>query len=138
MNNNEWLEIHNIKEFTDFIRNIVYVSFLDSTEDEETYEIDISKSFETLTKAEKEEMEEVLNTKECSNIILENSRRLKNKKTKKIKYLINDQLLHKIIESINQRMVSNIIAKLVKKGVLESAFDEEKNDFVFWNKEKDK
>ena len=32
-------------------------------------------------------------------------------------------------------MVSNMISNLVKKGLLESAFDEEKNDFVFWKKD---
>jgi hypothetical protein len=31
-------------------------------------------------------------------------------------------------------MISNIIQGLVKKGVLHTAFDNEKNDFIFWVK----
>ena len=44
-------------------------------------------------------------------------------------------MLYKMIEHVNQRMVSNIIAKLVNGGLLESAFDDEKNEFIFWKKE---
>jgi len=32
-------------------------------------------------------------------------------------------------------MVSNIINSLVKKGLIETAFDSEKNDFIFWVKD---
>ena len=31
-------------------------------------------------------------------------------------------------------MVSNIVHGLVKRGVLHTAFDDEKNDFIFWVK----
>jgi hypothetical protein len=34
-------------------------------------------------------------------------------------------------------MVSNILAKLVGDGLLDSAFDSERNDFIFWIKEDD-
>lgn len=32
-------------------------------------------------------------------------------------------------------MVSNILNTLVNKGVLDSGYDSEKNDFIFWVKE---
>ena len=32
-------------------------------------------------------------------------------------------------------MVSNILNQLVNKGILESAYDEKSNDFIFWLKE---
>jgi hypothetical protein len=32
-------------------------------------------------------------------------------------------------------MISNILSKLVSEGLLDSAFDTEKNDFIFWVKE---
>jgi hypothetical protein len=32
-------------------------------------------------------------------------------------------------------MVSNILNTLVNKGVLDSAFDTDQNDFIFWVKE---
>jgi hypothetical protein len=34
-------------------------------------------------------------------------------------------------------MISNILNNLVNKGVLESAYDADLNDFVFWIKEED-
>jgi hypothetical protein len=34
-------------------------------------------------------------------------------------------------------MVSNILAKLVNDGLIDSAFDSEKNDFIFWVVDKD-
>jgi hypothetical protein len=37
-----------------------------------------------------------------------------------------------MLESFNDRMVSNILNKLVNDGYLESAFDEKSNDFIFW------
>lgn len=134
-NNGDWLEISDIDKFTDYIRNIVYINFKDEDIDEENYIVDINDSFESLTKEEIEELESVLDKKECINIIKETSRKMRHKKTKKIKYLMDDKILYDIIENINQRMVSNIISNLVKKGLLESAFDEEKNDFVFWKKD---
>jgi hypothetical protein len=37
-----------------------------------------------------------------------------------------------IIHKLNDRMVSNIINILTQKGLIETAFDNEANDFVFW------
>ena len=39
-----------------------------------------------------------------------------------------------IVHKLNDRMVSNIISGLVQKGLVETAFDNEVNDFVFWVK----
>jgi hypothetical protein len=39
------------------------------------------------------------------------------------------------IESLNSRLVSNMLHKLSMEGFLESAFDSNLNDFVFWVKE---
>ena len=33
---------------------------------------------------------------------------------------------------MNHRMISNMLQGLVSKGVLESGFDSESNDFIFW------
>lgn len=136
INDNDWLEISDIDKFTDYIRNVVYINFKDDSINDDDYEIDINKCFEKLSKEEKQELESILDKKECINIIRESSRKVRHKKTRQIKYLMNDKILFTIIENINQRMVSNLISSLVKKGLLESAFDEEKNDFVFWTKEK--
>lgn len=133
-NNGDWLEISDIDKFTDYIRSIVYINFKDEDINEEE-DINISGSLEDLTPEEAQEIETILNKKECMNIIKEISKKVRGKKSKKIKYLMDNKVLYDIIENVNQRMVSNIIANLVKKGLLESAFDEDKNDFIFWKKE---
>ncbi|NBT08684.1 MAG: hypothetical protein EBS98_07780, partial [Chitinophagia bacterium] len=45
-----------------------------------------------------------------------------------------------ILEELNSRLVSNILNSLVNKGLIESAYDSDTNDFVFWvkNDSKDK
>jgi Fic family protein len=139
-NNGDWLEIADLNIFTDYVRNIVYSSFIDAEdieekEDDTNNQIDLMNILTSLTQQEKEELDSVLDKNECLNIVKETSRKIRHKKSKKIKYLVNDNILYSIIQSINQRMVSNIISNLVKKGFLESAFDEEKNDFIFWKKE---
>jgi predicted AAA+ superfamily ATPase len=135
-NNGDWLEISDLNIFTDYVRNVVYANFIDTEAEQDDYnEIDLIKTLTDLSPEEKEELENVLNQQECLNIVKATSKKIRHKKTKQIKYLVNDQILYDIVQNINQRMVSNIISNLVKKGFLESAFDEEKNDFIFWKKE---
>lgn len=129
----EWLEISNLEKFTNYIRTMIFVSFANDDPEQ-----DIMKCFEELTEQEKEELNNVLEIKECITIVEGIARRVRSKKTKEIKYLINGVMLNHIIDDVNQRMVSNIIKTLVSKGVLESAFDEEKNDFIFWTKDQGK
>lgn len=136
-NYEDWLEISDIEKFTEYVRNVVYINFKSEhiEEDEDSYEIDFNDAIQPLTDEENLELDSILTQKECINIIKETSKKIRHKKTKEIKYLINDNILYKIVQNINQRMVSNLISNLVKKGLLESAFDEEKNDFVFWKKD---
>lgn len=129
----EWLEISNVKKFTNYIRTMVFVNFVEDNPEE-----DINKCFEKLTDKEKKELDDVLKITECLLIVKDKAKRLRNKKTKEVKYLINNTMFSQIIEEINQRLVSNIIHTLVSKGLLETAFDSEKNDFVFWPKEQEK
>jgi hypothetical protein len=136
-NYEDWLEISDIEKFTEYVRNVVYINFRSENieEEEEEYDIDFNEAIQPLSDEENLELNSILTQKECINIIKETSKKIRHKKTKEIKYLINNKILYKIIQNINQRMVSNMISNLVKKGLLESAFDEEKNDFVFWKKD---
>ena len=114
----------------------IYINFRsENIENEEEYEIDFNETTQPLSDEENIELNSILTQIECINIVKETSKKIRHKKTKKIKYLINDKILYTIIQNINRRMVSNMISNLVKKGLLESAFDEEKNDFVFWKKD---
>jgi hypothetical protein len=40
-----------------------------------------------------------------------------------------------MIESFNSRMISNMLNHLVNRGLLETAYDADSNDFVFWIKD---
>jgi hypothetical protein len=128
-----WLEISNMEKFTEYLRNIVYINFKDDNQDDsKNYQIDLGEDLPEITEEEETELSEILTQKECIVIVKETSKKIIHKKTKNIKYLINDSILSKLIEDFNQRMISNIIAKLVKRGILESAYDDKKNDFIFW------
>lgn len=132
-NNKTWLEIYNVNQFSDYLRKVVYLNFIDSAEENDT---DISKCFNKLSSKEKKELNNCLSIKESEIIVKENSRRMRHKKTKEKVYLMNSVVLNKLLEKLNQRLVSNIISSLVSKGMLESAYDEEQNDFVFWISDK--
>jgi hypothetical protein len=41
----------------------------------------------------------------------------------------------KIISAIGDRMTSNILNSLVNRGLVETAYDENADDFIFWVKE---
>ena len=43
-----------------------------------------------------------------------------------------------MVRDINGRMISNTMRSLVEKDLIEVAFDNDKNDFVFWLKKKGK
>lgn len=136
----EWLEIADIDAFSDYIRNIVYINFKDEDfSDEEIPEaewsIDLNAELNNITETDQEEMDSILDKDETLVIIKSDCKKIRHKRTKEVKYVMNDNMLYKMIEHVNQRMVSNIIAKLVNGGLLETAFDDEKNEFIFWKKE---
>lgn len=81
------------------------------------------------------EMEEVLSQQE-SIIIIKNLATKQKHQTKNIyRYIINEKIFSQIIEALNTRMVSNILSSLTNKGLIESAYDEKLDDFVFWVKD---
>ena len=63
----------------------------------------------------------------------------RHKTTKEVRYLISDSLFYDILQQLNDRLVSNTMASLVQKGLVESAYDSDIDDFVFWvNKNNEK
>jgi ABC-type xylose transport system substrate-binding protein len=91
---------------------------------------------EDLVEEERVEIEKILNQEETMCIFKEfsKSKKLKNNN---IEYRISEKNYFLFIEALNSRMVSNILNSMVNQGVIESAFDSESNDFVFWIKEND-
>jgi hypothetical protein len=132
MKNNEWFFIDDFDSFVNSARSLVF-KFFGENEDLASDDFDISMA--ALSKTDMKELDETLTFEESAAIIKNKVKSQINRKTKKIRYCINDNLLMQIIEDLNSRLVSNILNNLVNKGVLESAYDSEQNDFVFWIKE---
>jgi len=130
MSEPEWFIVPNLSDFTNKTRAIVYNNF-------GTWQkkIDTDIIIEEITENEKEEFNKILSHQESLVIIKENIKKEKNKKTKKYRYLLNDIIFAEIVHQLNERMTSNIVNRLVQKGLIETAFDDESNDFVFWVKE---
>lgn len=122
----EWYSIGDLQEFTNKVRIIVFNNFgkWKNVDDDDTVisSMDISES-------DRLEMDTILSQDESLLIIKEHLKKKKNK------YILNDAIFSEIILSLNDRMVSNIMTGLVSKGLVESAFDTDQNDFVFWVKE---
>lgn len=125
-----WFIINDLDEFTDKARAIVYNNF--GAWDNKT---DLDVLIDNVKSENQEEFNKVLSHQESLVIIKENVKKEKNKKTKKIRYILSEKIFTDIIYMLNDRMVSNIVSGLVQKGLIETAFDDESNDFVFWVKD---
>jgi hypothetical protein len=132
----KWYIIHDIDAFTNHVRVLVYNAFGSGlSEDKGDPEID---DLISVKPEDKDELDKILSFEESLNIATQIVKKQKNKKTNNIRYVVNDSIFLQVIESLNDRMVSNILNNLVNKGVLETGFDNETNDFLFWIKENDK
>jgi hypothetical protein len=132
MKDEKWFSVNNFEEFVDHSRSLVFKFFGQTNE---MAGDSLADTLSSLTKTEIEEMDATLTHEEASIIIKNHARKQINKKNKKIRYCLNDKILAEIIEDLNGRMVSNILNALVNKGILESAYDSEQNDFIFWVKD---
>lgn len=126
-NENEWFVVKDVDSFINSARTLIYNNFGDWNKDEDT----IVESM--LTKPEDEnEFNSLLTYDESSTIVRGLLKKQKNKNTGDIRYLVSDSLFYEILQQLNDRMVSNTIGSLVSKGLVESAYDDELDDFVFW------
>ena len=130
-----YLRISNIDKLINFSRRLIYHNFGDTTKDMDDNEF--IEAVKKLPKEELEEMEQLLPFQECKTIAGAYLKKKRHKKTKQIMYFLKESDYNIILLEYNQRMVSNIVGSLVSKGHLDMAFDDEKNDFVFWVKNKD-
>lgn len=133
MSNTEWFIIPNLEEFTDKVRSIVYNNF-GAWDNVNTTNLIINN----VKDSEKGDLDKLLSYQESLVIIKENIKTQRNKITKDKRYVLNDEIFADIVHKLNERMVSNIISSLVQKGLVETAFDEKANDFVFWVKNDEK
>ncbi len=133
--NDGWMEILNLHKLADFSRKVVYHNFDESNKEYSDQEFLSIVTEMELTPEDYEELEKLLPLKETK-IILK-SLSVTKKKQKRITYIIKDSNYDEFLVQLGQRMISNIVLGLVKKGLVDSAFDDEKNDFVFWVKRPD-
>lgn len=130
-----WYVVSNLDDFVTTARKLVFNAFGKAQEDVDNPSAD---DLILISPQDQKEFDTVL-TQEESLVIAKNLlRKQVNKKTKEERYVITDELMTEIIESLNDRMVSNILNSLVNRGVLESAYDTESNDFIFWVREDEK
>jgi hypothetical protein len=127
-----WYIVPDLDNFTDKARAIVYNNF-GVWNNPDNLDILIDDVVEN----EQEEFDKVLSHQESLVIVKELVKKQKNRKTKEIRYTINDNIFADIVHRLNDRMVSNIINSLVQKGLVETAFDDKSNDFIFWVKNDD-
>lgn len=125
----KWYAINDFDQFVDHARSLVFKFFgVASEEIEESIHSKLIK----LTDSEMQELDQTLSHSEAALIIKGYA-----KSTKDGGYKINTDILYTILEELNSRLVSNILTKLVSKGMVDTAYDSEINDFVFWVKEND-
>ena len=129
--NDEWFVIKDLKTFVNHSRTLVFNNF-GTKENDDNDEID---TLIDLSQEEKDDLDRVLSHNESLNIIKSFLKKQKNKKTQQIRYIINDTLYLKALESLGERMTSNILHGLVNKGLIDMAFDDDSNDFIFWVKD---
>jgi hypothetical protein len=129
--NDDWFIIKDFNGFVEATRALVFNSFGAEIGDKD----DLITS---VTDKDKKELDKILSHDESLTIIVGFLKKEKNKTTSKIRYLVNDDTYMKIVYSLNDRMTSNILNGLVNKGLVETAYDSESNDFIFWVKDDNK
>lgn len=130
MSDEEWFAVKDVDGLVTSARTIVYNNFGDwESKDEQ----DIVDSI-VIKPDNKDEFDQLLTQEESTVIVQSLLKKQRNKTTKEIRYVISDSLFYDILQQLNDRLVSNTIASLVQKGLVESAYDGEIDDFIFWVK----
>lgn len=124
--------IDNLDEFTDSARRLVYNGFgKGAVEDPDEFTELVTK----ISPEEEQELNKILTHDEALIIVKSMAKEQKHKYEDKSRYLIDEKIFSQIIEAMNARLVSNILTSLANKGMIESAYDSDINDFVFWVKD---
>lgn len=130
--NDDWFIIKDLDGLINSARALVFNNFGDTNKtDPEIISMAIAPE-------DQEELDKILSFDESKIIVNGLIKKQKNKVTSSIRYMINDAIFEQVILSLNDRMVSNLLNSLVNKGMVETAYDNETNDFVFWIKDENK
>lgn len=127
----KWFTVKDLETFVTSTRQLIYNNFGNwNNKDEEDL---IDKLHEV--PIDKDDFDLILSQKEAMVIVKSSLRKQTHKYKKTTRYLISDNIFLEIVSQLNDRIISNTVSGLVKKGLLESAYDEKLDDFVFWVKE---
>ncbi len=132
MSKSEWFIVDDVSKFIESTRVLVFNSFGKTNETELD---DLSFLLADLPKNEVDELNDSLSQEECMIIAKDFIKQEHNRKTKRIRNIISNTKYMEMIESFNSRMISNMLNHLVNRGLLETAYDADSNDFVFWIKD---
>lgn len=124
MNNEEQFIIKDLPEFVNASRRLVFQNFGSKT--------DTDDLLADMSLEDEQEMNSLLSYDESLSIMRSFLRKEMNKKTKEYRYLLNEDTYMSIITALNDRLVSNVLNNLVNKGLIETAYDEKSDDFIFW------
>lgn len=130
MEHDGWFIIKDFDLFINTTRSLVFSSF--GKDEDQSIAIDSIN----LSDEEQKELDIILSYNECSLIAKELIKKQINKKTKQERYIMSESAYYDFIDAINNRMIGNILNGLVNKGLVETSFDSDANDFVFWIKDK--
>lgn len=131
---NERFIIDDLSQFVEATRVLVFNAFGKTNE---TQIDELSFFLSELQEEEQDQLNQTLTQEECMIMSKDFVRKEFNKKTKQIRFTISTNKYMEMIESFNGRMISNMLNNLVNRGILESAYDTEANDFIFWIKDND-
>lgn len=127
--------IDDLEEFTQSARKLVYNGFgKGAVEDPDEF----TQLINNISDEDLNELNQILSQNEALLIVKNIAKEQKHKYKKTSRYIIDEKIFSQIIEAMNARLVSNILNSLVSKGLVESAYDPELNDFVFWSVDDDK
>lgn len=130
--NNEWFVIDDIEKFIESSRVLVFDSF--GNENKESVD-ELALFLSDLKESEIQELDKTLSQSECLAISKNYLKKQYNKSDKTERYVISTKKYMEFIEAINSRLISNLLTHLVNRGYIESAYDNEANDFIFWIKD---
>jgi len=127
---NQHYTITNLEKFVESTRVLVFDAF-GKTDDHNLSELTLNLT--ELKPEEQVEIDSVLSQQE--GLIIARDFIREKTRNKKTIYIISEKKYMAMIESFNERLVSNMLKNLTQSGLLESAYDSELNDFIFWIKE---
>lgn len=124
---NTKFEINDIDKFVECSRVLVF----DCMGKDQTSSLnDMKYTMSELSEEEQAELNDVLSQEEAMTICKSFLRKHDNEL-----YIVSNKKYAQLIDLLNTRLVSNMLNKLVNKGLLETAFDHDANDFIFWVKD---